>query len=418
MLFRSGFVIVAISWVALSVTGALPYFLSGEIPHFVDAFFESVNGFTTTGATILTSIETMGRGMLFWRSFTQWIGGMGVLVFVMSIIPLADNRSMHIMKAELSGPVFGKLVPKLSDSAKILYAIYITLTVSEIVLLVVAKMPLYDSVVHAFGTAGTGGFSIANSSIAAYESLDIESIIAFFMILFGINYNLYYFILMGNIRSFFKSEELRCYLSIIVISVTLITINIVPLYKSAFEAVRYSSFHVASIISTTGYVTVDFDIWPQLSKTILMLLMFCGACASSTGGGIKVARLVILFKMMRNEFRRMLHPRSVSVVRFEGKVVPDETLHSTAIFLMSYVAIACATTLIISIDGFSFETNFTATIACLNNIGIGLDKVGAVGNYSGFSTTSKLILCFNMLLGRLEIFPVLLTLAPSVWRGK
>ena len=415
---RDGFAIVAISWVFLSVIGSLPYILSGEIPNFIDALFESVNGFTTTGATILTSIDTLSKSILFWRSFTQWIGGMGVLVFVMSLIPLADNRSMHIMKAELSGPVFGKLVPKLSDSAKILYAIYIALTVVEIIILLIAGMPLYDSIVHSFSTAGTGGFSIYNESIAAYNSPLIESIIAVFMILFGVNYNLYYFMLMGNIKSALKSEELRCYLSIIFISIAVITINIMPIYQNVFEAVRYSGFHVASIISTTGYATVDFNIWPQLSRTILMLLMFCGSCAGSTGGGIKIARIVIFFKMMKNEFRKMLHPRSVSLVRFEGKAIADENLHSICIYLITYVAIACATILIISEDGFQFETNFTATLACLNNIGIGLDMVGATGNYSAFSSLSKLVLCFNMLLGRLEIFPVLLTLAPSIWRRK
>lgn len=415
---REGFVVVALSWVLMSLIGALPFFFSREIPSFVDCLFETASGFSTTGASILTDVERMSRGLLFWRSFTHWVGGMGVLVFVMAVVPLGGSRSMHLMRAEVPGPIVGKLVPKLKDTAKILYGIYILLTAVEILLLVLGGMPLFDSAVHAFGTAGTGGFSMKNASIAAYNSPYIEWVVGVFMVLFGINFNLYFFILLRNFKAAAKSQELRLYLGLIAASVAAVTWNIRPLYHSAGVSVRNAFFQVASIITTTGYATADFNLWPELSRTILVLLMFCGACAGSTGGGLKTARLLLLFRMAKREIRRMLHPRSINVVEFDGKPVGEETLTGVSVFFAVYIAIYCAMVLLISFDGFDFATTMTAAAACLNNIGPGLGMVGPAGNYAAFSAGSKLVLSAGMLLGRLEVFPLIVALAPSVWRGR
>lgn len=414
---REGLFIVGMAWVLWSVFGALPFVISGAIPHFVDAFFETVSGFTTTGSTILTQVEALPRGMLFWRSFTHWVGGMGVLVFVMAIIPLADRNSMYLMRAEVPGPTVGKLVPRAMATAKILYAIYIGMTALMVVLLLAGGMPLFDSLVHTFGTAGTGGFSIYTDSIAHYGSAYIDVVVTVFMILFGINFNLYYLILAGKVVQALKSEELRWYLGIIAASVAMIAVNIYSLYGSVAEAVRYSAFQVGSIITTTGYATADFAQWPYFSQTILLLLMVLGACAGSTGGGIKTARLVILLKSIRRELRRMAHPRSVSVVRAEGKVVEEETVQGVHTYLLFYSVIMFLSVFLVSLNGFDLVTTISGVFTCLNNVGPGLGAVvGPLGSFEPLSYFSKLVLSLDMLIGRLEIFPILLLIFPPLWR--
>lgn len=414
---KEGFVTVALSWLFLSLVGCLPFVISGEIPSFIDALFETVSGFTTTGASILTDIEAMSKGMLFWRSFTHWVGGMGVLVFVMAIIPSFSDRSIHLLRAEVPGPVVGKLVPKLRQTARILYIIYIALTLIEIILLLIGKMPLYDSIVHAFGTAGTGGFGIKGDSIGSYNSY-LQWIITVFMLLFGVNFNLYYFIIMGKIKTALKSTELWVYLGLVMGSTALITINILPFFESFSSSLKHAAFQVASIITTTGYATTDFDKWPVFSKTILLLLMFIGACAGSTGGGIKVSRVVMLIKNCKRELQRMLHPRSVAVVRFEGKRVDNTTINAVSSYLAIYTLFFCLIVFIIGIENFDLETNISAVAACFNNIGPGFGRVGAAMNYSEFSGLSKIVLSIAMLLGRLEIYPIILTLSPSTWSKK
>lgn len=413
---KEGFLIVALAWIIMSIFGALPFYLSRTIPSFIDCFFEVVSGFTTTGATILTNIEILPKGILFWRSFTHWIGGMGVLVFVLAIAPLAGGRSIHIMRAEVPGPTMGKLVPKLKHTAIILYGIYIFLTVVLIVLLVLGGMPLYDSFIHAFGTAGTGGFSNKNISVGFYSSAYIEWVITVFMILFGINFNVYYFVLIKNFRKVFKNEELLCFLGIILMSIVIIAFNILPLYKNVAESIRHSSFQVASIITTTGYATVDFNFWPEFSKAILVLLMFFGASAGSTGGGLKIARIILLFKAGAREIKRMIHPRYVSSIKLDGKIVDNETINGVNTYFTVYMMIVFFSVIILSLDGFSFSTNTTAVISCINNVGPGIDVVGPMGNYSEFSALSKIILSINMLIGRLEIYPMLVLLYPVVWK--
>lgn len=411
---KEGFVIVALTWLALSAFGAFPFWISGEIPSYIDAFFETVSGFTTTGASILTDVEKMSRGLLFWRSFTHWIGGMGVLVFVMAIAPNVSERSMHIIRAEMPGPIVGKLVPRVKDTAKILYLIYIAMSVIEVVLLLIGGMSLFDSVVHTFGTAGTGGFGIKLDSIAGYTPY-VQWVITVFMLLFGVNFNLYYLLLIRKFRSVFRSTELRVYFAIVAASVIAIAVNIYPMYDSMEESVRLSAFQVSSIITTTGYSTCDFDIWPGLSKAVLLVLMFIGACAGSTGGGLKVSRLVILVKMVKNELKHLLHPRSVNVVKFEGKKLDSTTLHNVSNYFALYIVGFFVIFLLISADGFNFETNFSAAAACYNNIGPGFGAAGPAASYAGYSIFSKLVLSLAMLLGRLELFPMLLAFAPSTW---
>lgn len=414
---KEGFVIVAIVWFAMSAIGALPFYLSGEIPSYIDAFFETVSGFTTTGASIVPNVEVMSEGILFWRSFTHWIGGMGVLVFVMAIIPSASDRSIHLLRAEVPGPIVGKLVPKLKETAKILYLIYIAMTVIEIVFLLFGGMPLFDSVVHTFGTAGTGGFGIKADSIAGYNPY-LQWVITIFMLLFALNFNLFYLAITRHFRAVFKSNELWVFISIVGISVAVITYNIYPMYENFSTALRNAAFQTSSIISTTGFATADFNLWPELSKAILFLLMFFGGCAGSTAGGLKISRIIILVKMMKREFLHMLHPRSVGVIKLDGKKIENSTLTSVANYFALYVMLFVIIFLTLSFEPFDFETNVTATAACFNNVGPGFSAVGPASNYAAYSGISKFVLSIAMLLGRLEIYPILIALSPSTWAKK
>ena len=415
---RDGFAVVALAWLLMSAFGALPFVISGDIPFYVDAFFETVSGFTTTGASILTEIEPLHRGILFWRSFTHWVGGMGVLVFVMAILPMTDGHGMHLMRAEVPGPSVGKLVSRMGDTAKILYGIYLVLTVIEIVLLMAGGMPLFDSCIHAFGSAGTGGFSNRNLSVGAYDNAYFDVVIGVFMLLFGVNFNLYYFLLIKRFRDVFHSEELRTYLLIVAAAVAAIAADIFRIYGSVAQSLRYAFFQVASIITTTGFATADFNLWPSFSKAILVTLMFIGACAGSTGGGIKVARVVILCKTSLGDMRKMLHPNAVTTVRFEGKPLTDRSIRSVHLFLTVYILIFTVSVLLLSLERFDVVTTFTAVASCINNIGPGLEVVGPMGNFSAFSPAAKLLLAFDMLVGRLEIFPMLLLFAPSIWKRR
>ncbi|MBO5648648.1 MAG: TrkH family potassium uptake protein [Clostridia bacterium] len=417
---KEGFIITTLSWLSLSAIGALPFYLSGEIPSYTDAFFETVSGFTTTGASILANVEALSRSLLFWRSFTHWIGGMGVLVLMMAIIPPSEGssgRSIHIMRAEMPGPVVGKLVPRVRETAKILYLIYIIMTLTQFILLALGGMPVFDSLLHAFGTAGTGGFGIKVDSFAGYSPY-LQWITTVFMLLFGINFNIYYLLLVRSFRSALRSTELWCYLGITAVSVSLITVNILPLCTGIGDALRHAAFQVASIITTTGYATVDFDLWPQLSRAILFLLMFVGACAGSTGGGMKVSRLIILARSAKQSIYRMLHPRSVSVVRFEGKPVEHTTLDGLATYMTLYFLSIAIGFLILSLEPFDFETNLSAIVSCFNNIGPGLGAVGPSMNYAAYSQPAKLVLAAAMLFGRLEILPILIAISPSTWTKK
>ena len=417
---REGFVIVALAWLGMSFFGALPFWISREIPSFVDAFFETVSGFTTTGSSILTNVEALGYGMLYWRSFSHWLGGMGVLVFLLAIVPLArgSGETLHLLRAESPGPVPGKMTPTIRETSRALYGIYVALTLLEIVLLLLGGMPLFDSVVNSLATAGTGGFAIKNASIAAYDSAYLQGVIAVFMALFGVNFNMYYLLLLKNARSVWKNEELRAYLGIMATATLIIGFDILPAYESTGKAFLDSFFQVSSVMTTTGFATADFNLWPQLSRLMLVLLMFIGASAGSTGGGIKVSRIMILLKHMVREMRVMLRPRSVHVSRMDGKALEHSTVQGASAFLVAYCIISCVSMLLISLDNFSLETTTTAVIACINNIGPGLDMVGPTGNYSQFSNFSKIILSLDMLIGRLEIFPVLMLFVPRVWKKR
>ena len=415
---KEGFVVTALSWVVMSLVGALPFVFAGAIPSYIDAVFETVSGFTTTGASILTDVEGMSRGLLFWRSFTHWVGGMGVLVFLLAIVPLAGGRSVHIMRAESPGPVVGKLVPKVRDTAMILYGIYITMTVVLIALLLLGGMPLYDSAVHAFGTAGTGGFGIWGDSIAHYDSAYIDVVLSIGMVLFGVNFNIYYLLLMGKVKSILRSEELRWYLGIIAGATLLIAWNTLSRWGGILQSLRYAFFQVASVITTTGFATADFNLWPELSRMLLLVLMLVGACAGRTGGGMKVSRLIIMLKSAKREISRMLHPRSVYTIQFEGKPLEDQTIHNVFTYFFILVFLVIASVLLVSLDNMDFDSTFSAVLACINNIGPGLGIVGPMGSYAALSPLSKLVLILDMLLGRLEIFPMLMLFAPSVWIGK
>ncbi|SFE27620.1 TrkH family potassium uptake protein [Peptostreptococcus sp. D1] len=416
---KDGLIIVGITWIIFSIIGAIIFYVTGSIPSFVDAFFETVSGFTTTGSTILTDIESLSKGILFWRAFTHWIGGMGVLVFVMAIIPLAGRNSMSIMKAEVPGPTVDKLVPKAKQTAKLLYIIYIGLTGLEVVLLMIGKMPLYDSIVHAFATAGTGGFSIKSASVGYYQSAYIDWVVTIFMVLFGINFNLFYLAILNNFNRIVRSEELRVYLAIIIVSTLLISINVYNMYNSISDSLRYSAFQVASIITTTGFMNTDFNLWPQFSKSILLILMIVGACAGSTGGGIKVSRIIIIAKHMRIELKKIIHPRSVSNVKVDGKIVENNVIRSVSGYIMIYFMLILFSFLLISINGFDFETSITSVITCINNVGPGLGSlVGPVGSFSMFSSFSKIVLSIDMLLGRLEIFPILILFSPRIYKRR
>ena len=415
---KEGFLIVALAWVLWSVFGALPFLLSGCIPRFEDAFFEVVSGFTTTGSTILRDIEGLPKCMNFWRCLTHWVGGMGVLVFVMAVIPLSNKNSMFLMRAEIPGPTCDKLVPKARTTARILYTMYLGLSVAEVIFLLAGDMNLYQAVIHTFSTAGTGGFSDRNASVAAFNSAYIDGVITVFMLLFGINFNLYFLLLMKNVKGFFKNEELRNYLGIVAAAIVLITINIMNLYGGVLHAFRYAAFQVVSVITTTGFVTANFDLWPEFSKTILLLLMVVGACAGSTGGGMKVSRIMILGRTITKEMRQILHPKSVNVVKLDGKRLTDEETHGVYVYTICYFVILSVSVLLISVDNFDFITNFTAVLTTLNNVGPGLAKVGPVENFSAFSCFSKIILSLDMLIGRLEILPIMMLLAPVTWRKK
>lgn len=414
MFAKEGFIIVAMAWLLLSAIGALPFYLSGEIPKYVDALFETVSGFTTTGASILTDVESMSRGLLFWRSFTHWIGGMGVLVLMMAIVPSASGRAMHIMRAEMPGPIVGKLVPRVKDTAKILYLIYLGMTVVQIILLLCGGMRLFDSVVYTFGTAGTGGFGIYADSAAGFTPY-IQWVLTIFMFLFGINFNLYYLLLVRHIRDALSSRELWVYTGIMLVSTAIITGNIYSLYNDFSEAVRQAAFQVSSLVTTTGYATTDFNLWPGLSRSIIFVLLFVGGCAGSTAGGLKIARIQLLFKSIQRELRRLLHPRSVAAVKLEGRRVDDTTVQGAGTYFAIYAALLALGFLLISWEPFSLETNLTAVITCFNNVGPGLGAVGPAGNFAGYSDVSTVILSLAMLLGRLEIYPLLLALAPSTW---
>lgn len=412
---REGFVSVALSWIFLSFFGCLPFYLSGEIPSLVDALFETVSGFTTTGASILSNVEGLSHCMLLWRSFTHWIGGMGILVFVLAILPMAGAGDIHIMRAESPGPSVGKLVPKVRSTAKILYGIYLVLTVVEFILLICGGMPVFDAICISFGTAGTGGFAIKNTGLADYTMYQ-QAIATIFMIAFGVNFNVYFLFYARKPKDALKSEEARAYLIIILTSALLIAINVRHYFSSFFESFHHSAFQVASIITTTGFSTVDFDKWPTFSKAILVLLMFIGACAGSTGGGIKVSRIVILVKTVLKEMASMIHPNSVKIIKFEGKPIEHNVLRSINTYLATFLLIFVASLLLVCTDGFDLETTFTAIAATFNNIGPGLAKVGPTCNFGDFSIMSKLVMTFDMLAGRLELFPIILLFSPRTYR--
>lgn len=414
---REGFVAVALSWIIMSIFGAIPFVLTGDIPFYVDALFETISGFTTTGSSILTDVESISKASLFWRSFSHWIGGMGVFVFIMAILPMMGGSTMNLMKAESPGPSVSKLVPHVKDTAKILYGIYIAITICEATILRALGMPLFDSLTTTFGTVGTGGFGIRNDSIAGYSPA-IQITITVFMILSGINYTAYFYILTGKIKELFKIEEVRWYLAIILGSVAVITWNVRSLYQTFNETLRHAFFQVGSIITTTGYATTDFDLWPALSKTLLVTLMFIGACAGSTSGGMKVSRILILLKTIRKELSLIIHPRQVKKIRMDGHPVDHETLRSANVFLVVYFVLLLTSMLLISVDEFDFTTNFTSVVTMLNNIGPGLNLVGPTQNFSIFSPFSKFVLMFDMLAGRLELFPMMILLMPSTWKRK
>ena len=415
---KEGFVCVAAAWILLSAFGALPFVFSGSIPNYIDAFFETASGFTTTGASILNEVESLPRGILFWRSFTHWVGGMGVLVFMLAVMPADNGRAMYLLRAEVPGPTKDKLVPKMRQSAMILYGIYVVLTVIEIIALRLTDMPLYDCFVNSFATAGTGGFSVKNTSIGAYANPAAEWVIAVFMMIFGVNFNIYFLLLVKKFKAAFKSEELRVYLIICAVSTAVIAANI---YNSVSDlgmsdSIRTAFFQVTTVISTTGFSSVDFNLWPSLSKTVLILLMMLGACAGSTAGGLKISRVIISVKNVFRLIKQTVSPRSVTVVRLDKEVQSEETLRSASNHITVYVAALAVTVLLISVDGFDFETNFTAVLSCISNIGPGFGAVGPMGNFSAYSPLSKLLLSFIMLIGRLEFMPMLILFSPSTWK--
>ena len=412
---REGFAATALSWIAISIVGAVPFVLTGCIPNPVDALFETVSGFTTTGASILPAVEGLPNGILFWRSFTHWIGGMGVLVFLLSLLPLTGGSHVNLMKAESPGPQVDKLVPKVQSTAKILYGIYFALTVVEFCFLLAGGMNVFDSMLTAFGTAGTGGFGFRNDSFASFSPY-IQWVVTIFMILFGVNFNAYFLLLMRRFRRAAASEEVRAYFLIIAVAVGIITCNIYSMYNDLGEALRQAAFQVGSIITTTGFSSCDFDLWPTLSKEILVMLMFVGACAGSTGGGMKVSRILILGKTLKKELKQALHPQVVAPVRMDGKLLNHETIRTTNVFMGAYFFIFVVSFLLISLDGFDMVTNFTAIAATLNNIGPGLAQVGPMMNFGSFTNPAKLVMIFDMLAGRLEIFPMLVLFLPDTWR--
>jgi trk system potassium uptake protein TrkH len=401
----------------MSLLGCLPFFFSGEIPNFMDALFETVSGFTTTGASILSNVEGMSKGNLYWRSFTHWLGGMGVLVFLLAVTS-DDERSkgftMHILRAESPGPKVAKLVPKMKQTAEILYLLYILLTILNVIFLLLGRIPVFDAICTAFGTAGTGGFGIKNDSIAGYSPY-IQNVCTVFMLLFGVNFSCYYMLLLRQVKSVFKDEELRMYLGVVLGSTALIVFNLRGFYATIGETIRHAAFQVASIVTTTGFATTDFDLWPTFSKTILLGLMLLGACAGSTGGGFKCGRALLVFKGLRRSVRQIVHPGKIEVVRVNGRAIEEKVLENTNAYLAAYTLIIIGSFFLISVDGFSVTTNLTAVLACFNNIGPGLEMVGPTGNFAAFGVFSKLVLIMDMLAGRLEIFPILILFSRTTW---
>ncbi len=412
---KEGCVTTALSWIFLSFFGALPFWISGEIPSLTDALFETISGFTTTGASILKDVEVLSRTALFWRSFTHWIGGMGVLVFLLAIISMSGGSHINLMKAESPGPSVGKLVPKVKYTARILYMIYFGMTVAEVILLLIGRMPLFDALTTSFGTAGTGGFGIKNSSLGGYSAY-IQWVVTIFMIAFGVNFNAYYFILFHNFKKAFHMEEVRSYLTVILVAIIILFADTYRIYGNVFEAVTHSSFQVASIITTTGFSTADFDLWSQSSKTVLVLLMFIGACAGSTGGGIKVSRFVILVKTIKKELNSYIHPKSIKKINFDEKPIEHEVVRSTNVYFITFMIVFVASVFLVSLEGKDLTTNFTAVAATINNIGPGLELVGPSKNFSFFRPFTKYVLMFDMLAGRLELFPLLLLFHPAIWK--
>ncbi len=412
---KEGCITTALSWILLSIFGAIPFVITGEIPSFLDALFETISGFTTTGASILSDVEELSHASLLWRSFTHWIGGMGVLIFLMAIIPMSGGSNINLMRAESPGPSVGKLVPKMKTTATLLYSIYIFLTALEFLILILCNMPMFDSICTAFGTAGTGGFGIKNSSIGGY-SVTIQWVVTIFMILFGINFNAYFFLLIRDFKKALKMEEVRVYLGIIFASVVLISANIYQSCNSVFDAVTKSAFQVASVITTTGFSTTDFDLWPSFSKTVLVILMFIGACAGSTGGGIKVSRIIVIIKAFLKEAFSYIHPKSVRHLSIDKQPIKHDVIRSINVFFDTYIAIFVISLLLVSIEGQSMQTNLTAVIATFNNIGPGLEAVGPTQNFAFFTPLSKVVLMFDMLAGRLELFPMVLLFHPTIWK--
>jgi len=415
---REGYASVGLCWLVMSLAGALPFYFSGAIPSYIDALFETISGFTTTGSSILANIEAIPRGLLFWRSFTHWIGGMGVLVFTMALAPLLGGRSVFLMRAESPGPTFGRLVPKLSESSKILYIIYAGMTALLILLLIIAGMPVFDSFIHAFGTAGTGGFSNKALSIGYYNNPWIEWIVTIGMFLFGVNFTLYYLLFIrGDWKAILKSEEFRLYLGYVLLAIFIIFLNIMHKFNYSYsEALRHTAFAVSSLVSTTGFATVDFNLWPMFSKSILLTLMFFGASAGSTGGGVKSIRILVLIKALFNELKHTIHPNSVQTIKVDGKPIDNDTLKSILIFLFAYIFIIIFAVIIVSLDDFDFSTSFSAVMATISNIGPGLGVVGPTGNFYLFSNLSKITLSACMIIGRLEVLPILVLFSPSIWK--
>lgn len=415
---KEGFVIVALSWIVLSLFGALPFVFGGAIPNYIDALFETTSGFTTTGATIMPDLTSVDRSVLMWRALTHWIGGMGVLVFVMALIPSEGGRNIHLLRAEVPGPTKGKLVPRLRHTALILYSIYFVLTVVELIVLLIAKLPFYDALITSFSTAGTGGFGVLNDSIAGYHSPAVEWIVAIFMMLFGVNFNIFFFILLGKFKNVFKNSELRVYLLLAIAATTAIVVNTHSMYHSIGDAIRTSFFTVASTMSTTGFVVYDYGTWPALSKAIIVLLMAIGASAGSTAGGIKVSRVMILFKNMVRELKHMLRPNSVNRVKMDGETLEEETVRSASSYLIMYGLTLVLSFVLISIDGMSIETNLTTVLSCVNNVGPVLGTITPFGNLSGYSILSKIVLTLDMLFGRLEFLPMLILFSPATYKKK
>ena len=417
---REGLVCASLSWITMSLLGCLPFYLSGQIPSYIDALFEMVSGFTTTGASILSDVEAMSKSLLYWRSFSHWIGGMGVLVFLLALVPMVGKNTgftMHLLRAESPGPNVGKLVPKMKQTALILYCIYILLTVVNIIFLLIGRMPVFDAICTAFGTAGTGGFGIKNDSIAGYSPY-IQNVCTVFMLLFGVNFSCYYLLLIKQVKAVLKDEELHVYLGIVFVSIVMLTLNVRGMYDTLGETIRHAAFQVASIVTTTGFATTDFDLWPAFSKAIILFLMTIGACAGSTGGGFKCGRALLVFKSLRRNIRKVLNPQKIQVVRNNNAMVSEKVLDTTNAYLAAYVVITILSFIIVSLDGFSVTTNFSAVLSCFNNIGPGLEVVGPTCNYGDYSILSKLVLIVDMLAGRLEIFPMLILLSRSTWHHR